>query len=133
MENNLKARKKKDNLLVSLVYLSAIITVGLLVVIVGFIFIKGIAKISPNFLFADYSASGNGGISTGSTGKWLKRLNKKNVSYFCWSLSNKKESCSLLASKTRKTGNWKTKDLSKAGKYIRSKYRARKKVLGKNS
>lgn len=62
MENNLKARKKKDNLLVSLVYLSAIITVGLLVVIVGFIFIKGIAKISPNFLFADYSASGNGGI-----------------------------------------------------------------------
>ena len=55
MENNLKARKKKDNLLVSLVYLSAIITVGLLVVIVGFIFIKGIAKISPNFLFADYS------------------------------------------------------------------------------
>ena len=49
MENNLKARKKKDNLLVSLVYLSAIITVGLLVVIVGFIFIKGIAKISPNF------------------------------------------------------------------------------------
>ena len=62
MENNLNARKKKDNLLVSLVYLSAIITVGLLVVIVGFIFIKGIAKISPNFLFADYSASGNGGI-----------------------------------------------------------------------
>ena len=62
MENNLKARKKKDNLLVSLVYLSAIITVGLLVVIVGFIFIKGMAKISPNFLFADYSASGNGGI-----------------------------------------------------------------------
>lgn len=62
MENNLKVRKKKDNLLVSLVYLSAIITVGLLVVIVGFIFIKGIAKISPNFLFADYSASGNGGI-----------------------------------------------------------------------
>ena len=46
MDNNLKARKKKDNLLVSLVYLSAIITVGLLVVIVGFIFIKGIGKIN---------------------------------------------------------------------------------------
>ena len=38
-----------------------------------------------------------------------------------------------LASKTRKTGNWKTKDLSKAGEYIRSKYRARKKALGKHS
>lgn len=61
------------------------------------------------------------------------RFRVRYVSYFCWSLSNKKESCSLLASKTRKTGNWKTKDLSKAGKYIRSKYRARKKALGKNS
>ena len=62
MENNLKARKNKDNLLVSLVYLSAIITVGILVVIVGFIFIKGMGKINLNFLFSDYSASGDGGI-----------------------------------------------------------------------
>ena len=46
MENNLKARKNKDNLLVSLVYLSAIITVGILVVIVGFIFIKGMGIIT---------------------------------------------------------------------------------------
>lgn len=90
---------------------------------------KGLAVIVSEFGMS--AASGNGGISTGSTGKWLKRLNKKNVSYFCWSLSNKKESCSLLASKTRKTGNWKTKDLSMAGKYIQSKYRARKKALGK--
>ena len=30
--------------------------------IVGFIFIKGIGKINLSFLFADYSASGNGGI-----------------------------------------------------------------------
>ena len=62
MENNFKSRKKKDRLLISLVYLSAIITVGLLLVIVGFIFIKGIGKINLSFLFADYSASGNGGI-----------------------------------------------------------------------
>ena len=62
MENNLKSRKTKDILLISLVYLSAIITVGLLLVIVGFIFIKGIGKINLSFLFADYSASGNGGI-----------------------------------------------------------------------
>ena len=49
MENNLKSRKKKDRLLISLVYLSAIITVGLLLVIVGFIFIKGIGKINLSF------------------------------------------------------------------------------------
>lgn len=58
----MKSRKTKDILLISLVYLSAIITVGLLLVIVGFIFIKGIGKINLSFLFADYSASGNGGI-----------------------------------------------------------------------
>lgn len=68
-------------------------------------------------------ASGNGEISTSSTGKWLKRLDKMNISYFCWSLSNKKESCSLLAPGTRKTSGWKKKDLSKAGKYIRKWYR----------
>lgn len=70
------------------------------------------------------------GISTSSTGKWLTRLNKYNISYFCWSLSNKNESCSLLASRTKKTSQWKTSDLTKAGQYIRSKYRARKKALG---
>ena len=47
MENNLKARKKKDNLLVSLVYLSAIITVGLLVVIVGFMVLVSILVATP--------------------------------------------------------------------------------------
>lgn len=37
---------------------------------------------------------------------------------------------SLLSSRTRKTSQWKTSELSKAGQYIRSKYRARKKALG---
>lgn len=80
--------------------------------------------------FGMSAASGGGGISTSSTGKWLTRLNKYNISYFCWSLSNKNESCSLLSSRTRKTSQWKTSELSKAGQYIRSKYRARKKALG---
>ena len=76
--------------------------------------------------FGMSAASGGGGISKSSTGKWLRRLNKSNISYFCWSLSNKNESCSLLSPKTRKTSDWKTRDLSAAGKYIRSKYRARR-------
>ena len=76
--------------------------------------------------FGMSAASGGGGISKSSTGKWLRRLNKSNISYFCWSLSNKNESCSLLSSRTRKTSGWKTSDLSAAGKYIRSKYRARR-------
>jgi len=57
-------------------------------------------------------ASGNGQISTINTGKWLKRLDQTNVSYFCWSLTNKNESSALLAPGSSKTGNWKKKDLS---------------------
>ena len=55
-------RKFKENLLKSLVYLSALFTIVSLVVIVGFIFIKGIGNMNFNFLFSNYSASGDGGI-----------------------------------------------------------------------
>lgn len=77
-------------------------------------------------------ASGNGAINTTQANKWMKLLNKYDISYFCWSLSNKNESSALLNSSTKKTSNWTTKDLSKAGKYIRKTYLARKKALGKN-
>ena len=55
-------RKLKENLLKSLIYLSAFFTVSMLVVIVGYIFIKGIGGINLSFLTSDYSASGSGGI-----------------------------------------------------------------------
>lgn len=55
-------RKLKDNILNSLLYLSAFITVGLLILIVGFIFANGIKGISLDYIFSDYSASGDGGI-----------------------------------------------------------------------
>ncbi|MGL5316683.1 MAG: phosphate ABC transporter permease PstA [Peptostreptococcaceae bacterium] len=55
-------RKLKENLLKLAIYSSAIFTVATLVVIVGYIFIKGIGGINPTFLFSDYSASGDGGI-----------------------------------------------------------------------
>lgn len=55
-------RKLKDNILNSLLYISSFITVGVLVLIVGFIFIKGIKGISLDYIFSDYSASGDGGI-----------------------------------------------------------------------
>ena len=45
-------------------------------------------------------ASGNGQISTINTGKWLKRLDQTNMSYFCWSLTNKNESSALLVNIT---------------------------------
>ena len=55
-------RKFKDNFLSFLLYLSSFVTVGLLVLIVGFIFVKGIKGINLSYIFSDYSASGDGGI-----------------------------------------------------------------------
>ena len=55
-------RQFKENLLKALIYLSVVFTVGILALIVGFIFIKGIGKIDLNFLTGDYSPSGDGGI-----------------------------------------------------------------------
>ena len=55
-------RRFKENLLKILLYLSAFITVGILILILGFIFIKGYKLITPSFIFKEYSASGDGGI-----------------------------------------------------------------------
>lgn len=55
-------RKFKENLLKALVWISAGLTVGVLVFILGFIFLKGYKHISIDFLTENYSASGNGGI-----------------------------------------------------------------------
>lgn len=55
-------RKFKENLLKALIFLSVLFTVSCLIAIVGFIFIKGISKLSLGFLINGYSASGNGGI-----------------------------------------------------------------------
>ena len=55
-------RKFKENILKILLYLSALITVGVLVFIIGFIFVKGYKLIDFNYLFGDYKPSGGGGI-----------------------------------------------------------------------
>ncbi|MFC7687333.1 phosphate ABC transporter permease PstA [Ureibacillus sp. GCM10028918] len=55
-------RQFKDNLLYSLLWLSAFLSVAVLVMIVGFIFYKGFGLISFEFIFGDYSPTGGGGI-----------------------------------------------------------------------
>ncbi|MCM1179301.1 MAG: glycoside hydrolase family 5 protein [Clostridium sp.] len=67
-------------------------------------------------------ASGNGSIDTKEAGKWLDMLDKNDISYFAWSLSNKAESASLLKAGTKKKSGWKTSDLSKAGKWVFARY-----------
>lgn len=57
-----KVRAFRDNLLRGLLWLSALLSVAVLVMIVGFIFYKGIHLISFDFIFGDYSPTGGGGI-----------------------------------------------------------------------
>ncbi len=72
--------------------------------------------------FGVSEASGNGTIDTKEAGKWLDMLDKNEMSYFAWSLSNKPESASLLKANTGKKSGWKTSDLSKAGKWVFARY-----------
>ena len=55
-------RQFKDNLLRGSLWLSAFLSVAVLVMIVGFIFYKGFSLISFEFIFGDYSPTGGGGI-----------------------------------------------------------------------
>lgn len=55
-------RTFKDNLLRGLLWFSAFVTVGILLLIVGYIFYKGFRLINFEFIFGDYSPTGGGGI-----------------------------------------------------------------------
>ena len=66
-------------------------------------------------------SSGNGSVSTSQANKWAKRMDKYNVSYVCWSLSNKNESSALIKSTVTKTSGLKRSNLTKAGKWIYDK------------
>lgn len=54
--------KLKDGILLVLLWGAALLTVGILFLIVGFIFYKGIGLISWDFIVSDYSPLGGGGI-----------------------------------------------------------------------
>lgn len=56
VENNLKQRKAKSLILKALVWLSGILTVGILIYILLFILIRGIPNINLQFLFGEYNS-----------------------------------------------------------------------------
>lgn len=73
--------------------------------------------------FSACDSSGNGSYDFQSASAWMKLMNQNDISYCCWSLSNKPESASLLKSNCRKTSGFKTSDLSKMGKWLVGQYR----------
>lgn len=71
--------------------------------------------------FGICDASGNGNIDENEANIWINLLNKNNISWVCWNLSNKNEASSLLSSTTDKVTNWTHNELSKSGKWLVNK------------
>ncbi|MBD7915561.1 cellulase family glycosylhydrolase [Clostridium sp. Sa3CUN1] len=64
-------------------------------------------------------ASGNGSINIPESNKWINALNKNNISYVAWNLSNKDESSAILSHLTEETVNFSSSDLSASGEWIK--------------
>ena len=78
---------------------------------------KGLPVFISEFGICD--ASGNGKVDKTSAKRWKALIEKYNVSYICWNLSNKNESCAMIKSSCSKLSGWKSSELSAEGKWIR--------------
>ncbi len=74
--------------------------------------------------FGICDASGNGGININEANEWMKFIDKNNLSYMNWSLCNKAESASAIASWCTKTSNWEEWELAESGKWMRNQLRS---------
>jgi endoglucanase len=65
-------------------------------------------------------ASGDGPIDMDSWNGWLKWMEEHKLSWVCWSLSSKKESCSMIKDDSiDPKGGWTDDDLKEWGKVVR--------------
>ena len=69
--------------------------------------------------FSICEASGNGTIDYDSADEWFVLINKLNLSYCGWNLSNKDEASSLIDSACHKKSGWSEDDLSETGQWLR--------------
>ena len=67
-------------------------------------------------------ASGNGRNDLGQADKWMELLDEYQISFFCWSLANKDETCCVLNPGCEKTSGWSESDLSESGRWIRERF-----------
>lgn len=80
---------------------------------------KGLESNLPIFVseFGISEANGNNNINIEEANKWIDLLNKNNISFVYWNLSNKNEATALLKDTTKKTSDWSMEELSDAGKW----------------
>lgn len=81
--------------------------------------------------FGICDASGNGTVNTSQANRWIRLLDKHNISYILWNLSNKNESSALIKSSCQKLSGWTNKQLTKSGKWYRKQLRSKKNYVGK--
>lgn len=61
---------------------------------------------------AGMEASGDGPLDAAEWQKWVDTMEQLRISYVCWSLSDKNETCSMLLPRAKSCGDW-TDDLIK--------------------
>ncbi len=66
---------------------------------------------------ANMEASGDGPGNVEEWGLWVDCLERQKISYVCWSISDKNETCSMLLPRAKATGKW-TDDLIKPWGHI---------------
>ena len=74
--------------------------------------------------FGMCDASGNGGNDFGQAASWMDLISRYNLSYCCWNLANKAETCAIINSWCTKTSGWSDEDLSESGKWIVNQFRS---------
>jgi endoglucanase len=65
-------------------------------------------------------ASGNGRLDADSEQQWVDRMEANKISWICWSLSDKDETCSMLLPRANATGPWPEDVIKKYGKLVKS-------------
>ncbi len=76
--------------------------------------------------FGCCDASGNGGFNPTESKLWFDLLEKNCVSHCNWSLCNKAETASAIASSCRKLSGWTEADLTESGRLVRQHFRSLK-------
>lgn len=68
---------------------------------------------------AGMEASGNGPIDTLEWKQWINWMEARKISWLTWSVTDKKETCSVLLPSAASEGNWKETDLNESGRLTR--------------
>ncbi len=84
---------------------------------------NGLPVIVSEFGMCD--ASGGGSNDFNSAQSWFDVIERHNVSFFCWNLGNKDETCCVIKSSCSKVSDWAEEDLTESGKWIRDYFRSK--------